>query len=268
MTKTTTMTTTTKMTSRLLPTAAAVALALGCAAQPPPAAATAQAAPPSPPGQRAPEAILADAVAATGGAAAWAAHQTLHAKLTMSFAGMAMSGPADHYQTRGDKSLTVTNFPGIGVIKEGSNGQQPWSKDPINGLRLLEGAEAEQARVENAWNVELQARSLFTKIETVADPPAGLECLSLTPRAGAPMRSCYDRQTHLQVSLEGTKATPQGDVPFKSTISDWRSVGGIKVPFSSETHAGPVTILNAVTDVRFDEPMDENMFNPPAPGAP
>ncbi|HLK91188.1 MAG TPA: hypothetical protein VKZ18_14920 [Polyangia bacterium] len=260
--------------TRLLPLTAALALAVGCAAQPPPAAATAQAAPGAPaqtataPGLRSPDAILADAIAATGGAAAWAAHQTIHAKLTMSFAGMAMSGPADHYQTRADKSLTVTNFPGIGIIKEGSNGQQPWSKDPINGLRLLDGAEAEQARIENAWNVEIEARSLFTKIETVPDAPAGLECLTLTLRAGAPMRDCYDRQTHLQVSLEGTRATPQGDVPFKSTISDWRSVGGIKVPFSSETHAGPVTIVNTVDDVRFDEPVDDKMFDPPAAGGP
>jgi hypothetical protein len=257
--------------TRLLPMTVALVLSMGCAAQPPPAAATAQAAPggaAAAPGLRSPDAILADAVAATGGAAAWAAHQTIHAKLTMSFAGMAMGGPADHYQTRTNKALTVTNFPGIGVIREGSNGQTIWSQDPINGLRLLEGAEAEQARIEDAWNVELQARSLFTKIETVADAPAGLECLSLTPKAGAPIRYCYDRQTHLQVSLEGTRATPQGNVPFKSTISDWRSVGGVKVPFASETRAGPVTILNTVDDVRLDEPLDDKMFDPPAPGAP
>ena len=254
---------------RLLPLTAALAWALGCAAQPPPPPATAQAAPGAPAaGPRTADAVLADAVQATGGAAAWNAHKTMHLKMTMTLSGMAMGGPADHYQTRDDKALTVTNFPGIGLMREGSNGQKFWSQDPFNGLRILDGAEAEQARIEDAWDVELEARSLFSKIDLLPDPPAGLECLSMTPKLGPPVRSCYDRQTHLQVSLEGTRSTAQGDVPFRSRVSDWRSVGGVKIPYLSETQAGPVTILNTIDDVRFDEPIEEKVFDPPAPSGP
>ena len=51
-------------------------------------------------------------------------------------------------------------------------------------------------------------------------------------------------------------------------VSDWRSIGGVKMPYLSETHAGPVTIVNTIDQVIFDEPVDDKMFEPPTPGAP
>jgi|HubBroStandDraft_6_1064221.scaffolds.fasta_scaffold248352_3 hypothetical protein len=240
-----------------------LALAAGCAAQQHPAGAPSG---PAADGPRTPEAILSDAVQATGGAA-WSAHKTARVKMTIVFQGMAMGGPAEHFQTSGDKALTVTTLPGVGQVSEGTNGTVFWSKDPVNGLRYLEGAEAEQARIEASWNADLQAAALFSKIELSPDSPAGLECLTLTPKSGAPLRNCYDRQTHLQVSQEGTRATPQGDVPFRTKESDWRIVGGVKMAYASESQAGPITILTTIDQVVFDEPLDDKMFDPPAPTA-
>src|SRR6185295_15126396 len=93
----------------------------GCASNPPPPAATtapaapsptaaaaapSAPAPASPPAKlRAPEEILADAVKATGGAAAWNAHKTAHYKVETTLQGMGMGGTGERYQTRGDKSL-------------------------------------------------------------------------------------------------------------------------------------------------------------------
>jgi len=245
-------------------------LAAGCAGKQPTAPATAQAASAGSmgAGARTPDAILADAVAATGGVAGWAAHKTAHIKLTVSLQGMGMGGPAEHFQTNANRSLTLTTLPGVGAIREGSNGKVMWAQDPINGIRVLEGAEAEQARIEAAWNPDLQAHELFPKIEPALDSPAGLECLAMTPRVGAPIRNCYDARTHLQVSQEGMRATAQGDVPFHSAVKDWRPVGGVKIPFDSETQAGPVTVITTINEIVFDEPMDDKMFEPPAPGAP
>jgi len=241
-----------------------VLAAAGCAAPaaaPQPATAATGAA--SAPGARAPAAILADAVAATGGVQAWRSHRSVHQKMVLTLKGMAMSGPVEHFQTSNDKSLTVTTLPAVGETRDGSNGSVLWAQDPVNGTRLLEGAEAEQARIEAAWNLEMEAPALFAKIETVPDAPAGLECLVLTPKIAPPMRACYDRQTHLEVSLEGTRATPQGQVPFNSTVSDWRAVGGLKIPYASQMQAGPVTIVTALNDIAFDEPLDDKMFEPP-----
>ncbi len=234
----------------------------GCASSPAPQPAAGPLATAA--GARTPDAILADSVAATGGLQAWNAHRTVHLKLTIAFQGMAMGGPAEHFQTNTDKSLTLTTVTGVGPVREGSNGKVFWAQDPVNGTRTLEGAEAEQARIEASWNADIEAHQLFPKIEVAADSPAGLDCLVMTPRIGPALRNCYDRRTHLQVSQEGNRVTPQGEIPSRSTVSDWRTVGGLKIPYLSEGQMGPVTVVTTVNDVTFDEPMDDKMFEPPA----
>ena len=231
------------------------------------AAARALAAPPPKP-PRPVDAILADAVRATGGEAAWKAHKNMHIKLQLTFQGMGISGVGERYSTSTDKSLTLTDLPGIGAVREGSNGTVFWAQDPVNGLRRLEGAEAEEARVESAWNPEQRLKDFYPKVESKVEAgPAGapLECIVLTPKIGNPVTNCYDAATHLQVLQKGLRATPQGDTPYSSTFKNWRDVGGVKLPFDVDTQAGPITFTARTTDVKFDEVLDDKMFEPPSP---
>ena len=120
--------------------------------------------PPLPPA-RSVDAILTDMIAALGGAAAIGRHRSLHTKMEITFKGLGITGTAEHYGAVGDKALTVTEIPSLASTREGSDGTRFWSEDPINGLRLLEGSEAEQSRVEVAWNAELRMKDLFRDID-------------------------------------------------------------------------------------------------------
>jgi hypothetical protein len=188
-------------------------------------------------------------------------------KLELTIAGLGMSGKGQRTSTNADKALLVTELPGVGTSRQGSNGKVLWAEDPINGLRLLTGAEAEAAMLESSWAPELRFAKLFKRIESTTDTtPAGapLECLVLTPHAGAPLTNCYDAKTHLQVSQKGSHPTPQGDTPFTSTVKDWRDVQGLKMPFAVETTTGPITFNLKITSVELDVPVDEKSFEPPA----
>src|SRR6185436_9231509 len=66
----------------------------------PPPVVTAAAPPPAP---RTAAAILADALAAIGGEAAWNAHTTMRIKFEMTFQGKGISGTVERLSTRGDK---------------------------------------------------------------------------------------------------------------------------------------------------------------------
>jgi hypothetical protein len=215
--------------------------------------------------------VLGDIAKALGSEAAWKAHKNVRMKLEMTFQGMGISGKGERFATKDDKALVVTDLPGMGTIREGSNGKVSWSQDPINGARTLSGAEAEQARLEAVWNPELRMNELYKSIELVPDPSGGgLECLLLTPHEAPAVTNCYDGKTHLQVSQKGTRSTPQGDTPFTSTLKDWREVGGIKMPFAVDTQAGPITFTARLADVKFDQPastMPDKMFDPPGGSA-
>jgi hypothetical protein len=214
-------------------------------------------------GPRTVDVILSDIAQALGSDAAWKAHKNVRMKLEMTFQGMGISGQGERFATKDDKALVVTDLPGMGTIREGSNGKVMWAQDPINGTRRLTGSEAEQARVESVWNPELRMNELYKTIEIAPAAPAGQECLVLTPNEGPAVTNCYDAKTHLQVSQKGTRSTPQGDTPFSSTLKDWREVGGLKMPFAVETQAGPITFTARMSDVKFDQAMDEKMFEPP-----
>src|SRR5262245_32559465 len=217
---------------------------------------------------RTPEAILADSIAATGGEAAWRSHKTARFKVETTFQGMGMGGTGDRYLTASSKSLVVSEMTGLGTVREGYDGKRAWSQDPVQGFRFLEGAEGEWARIDASWNAELEAKKLFSKLEAATETGADgrkLECVVGLQKHAKPMKSCYDPVTHLQVSQSGIRATPQGDVPFRATVRDWRSVGGVKIPFEAETQVGPVTLLVRIKSVTFDEPIDDKLFVAPVP---
>jgi len=220
---------------------------------------------------RKPEEILADMVKATGGEAAWNAHKTIHVKMETTLQGMGIGGSGERFQTSTDKSLTTMDMTGLGRVREGTNGKVAWSEEPVHGIRYLEGAEAEQMRIGSAWNPELRAKELFVKLESANEPgPDGtnLECVIATPKLGAPLRTCYDARTHLQVTQSGVHPGPEGDMPFRNIIKAWKDVGGVKMPSESNTQLGPVTTVDKITSVTFDEPMDDKMFDPPKPDGP
>jgi hypothetical protein len=245
---------------------------------PPPQAAVVASVPPPPP-IRSVDAILADAVAAIGGEAAWNAHSTMRLKVELTFQGMGISGTAERLSARADKNkpdrmLLTTDVPGTGTLRQGTDGVVFWSEDPINGLRTLTGAEAEQARADAAWVAELRIREIYKSVEVKNEPGPGgarLECLVLTPKEGSAITSCYDAKTHLQVLVKGTHTTPQGESPFLSAIRDWTDVNGLKMPRTVDTQEGPLTFTMRLVDTKLDEPIDDAVFGlpkPPAPAAP
>ena len=218
------------------------------------------------PPPRAVDVILADAIAALGGGVAMARHRSMHTKMEITFAGLGITGTAEHFAAAGDKVLSTMSIPNLASTREGGDGTHFWSDDPINGLRVLEGAEVEQARVEAAWNGELRTKELFAKVESKnerSDDGALLECLILTPKSGSATTDCYDPVTHLLAVQRGVRSGPQGDMPFVAKLKDWRKVTDLKVAFMTDMQVGPLAFVGRTTSVELDVPIDAAMFAVP-----
>lgn len=249
--------------------------AVARAAEPPPSPPATRPGPPAKPAAALPPArpgddIIRDVIAALGGAQAILKHRSEHTKMTIAFQGLGITGSAEHWGAIGDKALTTTEIPNVASTREGTDGTKSWSQDPINGLRVLSGIEAEQAHLEAAWGQELRFKELFPKIEAkndVTDDGTHVECLILTPKLSPPMTDCFDARTHLLVSQRGVRSGPQGDTPFVARMKDWRPVAGIQVPFATEMQVGPLSFVGTVTLAEFDVPIDAAQFAVPDSGA-
>jgi hypothetical protein len=181
---------------------------------------------------------------------------------------MQFSGTEERYATSAGQMLDLMEITGVMSAKQGSDGKVQWAEDQIFGLRILKGAEAEEARIDSTWNAELKVKELYEKVRSVPPPetpPAGKqwECLELTPRMGKPAVTCFDAETHLRIMQKGAKATPQGETPYRTVVSDWRTVKGLKLPFTEEMSMGPVTLHARVTEMKFDEKFPAKLFELP-----
>jgi hypothetical protein len=221
---------------------------------------------------RKPEAVLDD-YAAAAGAAAWKKHKTLRMKREVEMKGLGIRGTDERWATSAGKLLTVINIPGMGTFRQGSNGKKRWAEDPINGLRMLTGSEEEQAKIDSTWGGEAQLKKLYkvTKlVEPPVAPPAGRrwECVEMVGKQIKALVACFDAETHLRVYQKGTHSTPQGDLPYTASFSDWREVDGVKVAFAEEMAAGPMSMQAKVVEVKFGEAIDAKQFDVPrAPAA-
>jgi hypothetical protein len=235
-------------------------------AGPPPPRAAAPAAADTGAAARSVDAILADAIEATGGEKPWLTHRSMETKTQIEYGKMAMSATRTQIVTSKNKSLAVTTIPNVGVVNEGTNGKVVWSEDPVNGLRILEGAEALQFQMESTWNFERHLKTMFRSVtarRATDDDGRPVDCLEMTPKAGSPMTTCYDATTHLEVSQKGVAATPQGDVPFSSRIKEWRDAGGVKLPALTQMTTGPIDLTARLGEVTFDKPVDDKIFEVP-----
>jgi zinc protease len=233
------------------------------------------------PGGRAPDVILDDFVRVVGGEKALRRHRSLYMKRKLTSKKMGIEGSEERWMTADGKLLSVVMLPGIGEIRTGFTGKQRWSQDPINGLRMVQGTEAEQARLDSAWNADLELKKHYPRRRLVP-PPAGaltrqgkqddqqgnktLDCLEMTPVKVAPVIMCFDRQSHLRVYQEGRQASPQGELPYSVHLSDWREVEGIKIPHLEDMSAGPMSIESRLEEVKLNQKIPSKLFRMPTPG--
>ena len=212
--------------------------------------------------------ILADYAAAIGDEKAWRKHQSVRVKREVSVKSMNFRSVEETRLVRGGKLLSVSSAPGLGISRRAFDGRIAWGDDPIFGLRVLTGAEAEEVRLAATWNVEWHLAEIYAQVRAVPPPPGApnphsLECVELAKREGKPTLTCFDRQGHLRVWEKGVQASQGGDVPYVTRFSDWRLVEGVRVWHHEEITVGPVTMEGQLLEVAFDEPAPARLFQVP-----
>ncbi len=136
-----------------------------------------------------------------------------------------------------DKMKTTMKTP-MGQIDMTMTGDKAWVVDPMGNTQPLPDQQRDSMREELWRNLvylynRMDAEGLtvqHTGQEEIEGRTA--EALLITPPGLNPFRLYLDAETMLPLKKAGQSMSQQGPVEAESTMSDYRKVGGIKLPFN------------------------------------
>ena len=224
-----------------------------------PTAATAQKTPTA-------EEILNGYVAATGG-------KTAYEKITSSImtgdfeiTAQKIRGAVTVKAKAPDKFLIVQELAG-NKFEVGYDGKIGWSRDPLHGLRVLEGKELEQLKDSAAFNSTVNWKQRYSKTEVMGIRKvdgASAYAVRLTNKQGVTTTQFYDVKSKLLLRSDSIVASPEGSVPTETYTSDYRSQNGVKVPFTIRQLAANVEAVMKMQTLKNNVPISDSEFAKPA----
>lgn len=217
-----------------------------------------------PPGR----AVLDRFLEVTGGRAA---HEGVKTRVTRGEFDLPMVGavPFVMYQRAPAQMATIADIAGAGEINRGNDGTHAWESISFMGPRLLSGPELEESNRESMIAADLHADELYKSIECVGIEPVGAEeCyrVELITKAGGARTHYYSKATGLLVRMSLMVKTQLGQAKSDSTVSDYRDVGGIKMPFKTvaKVSLGLTNQLTVtLTSIEHNVPIEDAKFAPP-----
>ncbi|MFM7186203.1 MAG: hypothetical protein ACKO14_00145 [Armatimonadota bacterium] len=194
-------------------------------------------------------------------------------KITSSVAKAKMSIPANGLN--GEMEMTVSkerffmkqSLPGIGDIMQGFDGKLGWAKDPINGLRDLEGAELAQVKTEVQNQMASDWKKRYKKAELLGVRKVGTAqayAIRLTPKTGGPQTQYFDTKSLFLIRTDMVAVGPTGKIPTETYLSDYRLIDGMQIPFKTRSIvSGIQEVIITYTDVKNNVPVDDSIFRKP-----
>ena len=213
--------------------------------------------------------VIQKYVKATGGEEAYKNRKTMVSKAQMSMAGMGQSIEITIYQKAPNMMATVVNLPGMGEQTTVFNGEIAWSDSAMTGPRLMTEDEMSSLKRQAAMDAQYAPEKYYESIQTISRTEFNGESayeLELVPKEGGEtITQYYAVESGLLIGQASTQSTQQGDIEVKVIMSDYREVGGLKMPFKStlEYPAMGMSQMLSMTSIELDKEIDAKMFEVP-----
>jgi hypothetical protein len=233
----------------------------------------AKAPPPSEPAPKAElpaaEGILERAAAAMGSKEAIDRVESFYYRGTIEVLGQNIHGDLEIWWKGGDFFMEQV-VPGLGRMRAGKQGDEIWAEDPVNGLRRLSGVEAEQHAWASSLLLAAEWRRYFQSAETIAAREVDgrtIHDVELSAPSGLRVVMSFDAESGLQVGQSFEQVTPMGKQPFEVRFEDYREVEGIKLAYRQVIDAKVQQVVQVITEVRLNAPVDPAKLAYPRTGS-
>lgn len=211
------------------------------------------------------DAILAQAKAATGGAA-WDRLQGWHERGVVQRSDGQVAYEA-WIDLRGLSMVSSRTVDGSTVIR-GYNGKTTWVIDPAGGVRLDQSAAqlmgGRMSAYFSAYGFFFPNRFPAQRAYVGPQSSGGViyDVVRVTPAGGQPMDLWVNRASH----RIGAMVDPDKTRPMIALLTDYRPAGGILAPYTVETSFGAPRAARIQRISAFDfNPLDPSRFTPPEP---
>ena len=215
------------------------------------------------------EELLQKAEAAAGGKDAIGKIDSFYKEGKVSLKGQNIEGGLRAWWKSGDFYVENTIL-GVGKAEGGKKGEVIWMRDPINGLRQVDGVEAEQARWGSSLSLVGEWEKFFEQAKTVKEHELDgkkVYDVELTGKSGGTVTVTLDAESGLHVAQAYKQASPLGDTPVSVKFEDFREVAGVMIPHRHVMDASLATIVETLTKVEVNLEVDESKFALPTGGA-
>ena len=213
------------------------------------------------------EEVIQKFVDVTGGNDAYAKLKTRVMTGTMKIAEQNMGGPITILQKAPNLTRVQGNVAGV-TFDRGFDGKTAFEVHSMFGARLLEEDERELMDQQALASPLLNLASAYTSIENTGVEPVDdrdAYRVELTMKSGQKIVEWYDVESGLLTKMHMAVDSPMGKLELTISMSDWRDVGGVKVPFKHLHHIDPIGIDQTMEFTKIEANVDipAEKFEPP-----
>jgi hypothetical protein len=211
--------------------------------------------------------ILDKFVEVTGGKAAYEKIHNEKFTGTFEFLGKGIKGTITSYRADPNKSYTTVELEGVGTIQDGTDGTTAWQSSSLQGPRVKQGDERAISLREATLRGPLYWRKLYKHAETVGvETIDGQACYKvvLTPEEGKPETQYFDKKSSLMVKMTMSMASPMGEIPSETVLSDYKPDAGPLQPHKVQQKAMGQEFLITVDHVEYNVDLPSDRFDLPA----
>jgi zinc protease len=207
--------------------------------------------------------VLQHFVSALGGQQELEKIRTMTLRGTMEFPDFKTNGTTAEYFKYPDHFAAVTDIPGHGSTQLVYDGHEGFQVDPRNGFTQISGADLADIhrRANIHWDLKLHEfypNLRVTGHEMVNGEDAWKLEASLE---NSTFDFFFSMKTGLLIRFDTDQHVQNGTSSV--SISDYRSVDKVLFAFGAAQTAGPVKWTRKLTEVRFNEPIDDSVFARP-----
>jgi hypothetical protein len=209
--------------------------------------------------------LLAAHTQAAGGTDKIATFETIHATGKVDTGNQMLSGTVEMWWKKGGNFYLEQSIEGIGLSRIGYDGTTIWLDDPITGLRILDGEEAQSYIQTSLMFPSHDWREQFTDAKTLGKQPSegGGEAweVELVSKGGPNVIVGLDVGTKLIRYMKTSQVTPMGKMPIEAYAEDYQDVAGYKFAMKKRSSVKPLLELQEViTSFEVNVPIDESKF--------